>query len=207
LLTSVAALGCLFLASSPEAAQITFGPSNQSITYTGHGNGSVDVSSPTLTGMAFDTTNSLVGSFTLSALNFTTAPQVAGIFDIPANTETFTYTNPDTPDTFTETVHFTDIQDNTPQPKMYGTATLTSISGDAAFLAAFGPAGTASNIDFLSAPLICTPTTNCLTLDFLATTTASASATISSGENLSADVSVSEPFSLALLGTALPALA
>jgi hypothetical protein len=154
--------------------------------------------------MAFDTTNGLVGSFTLSALNFTTAPQVAGIFNLPANSETFTYTNPDTPDTFTENVHFTEIQDNTPQPKMYGTATLTSISGDAAFLAAFGPVGTINSIDFISDPLSCTPSSNCGTLDFLATTRKSASAPISSGEDLYVGATtVSEPFSLALLGTAL----
>ena len=43
--------------SGAQAAQITFGPSNQSITFTGNGANSVTVSSPTLTGSAFDTTN------------------------------------------------------------------------------------------------------------------------------------------------------
>jgi hypothetical protein len=76
--------------------------------------------SPTLTGMAFDTTNSLVGSFTLSALSFTAGPQSGGIFSAAANTETFTYSNPDG-DTVTETWHVTFIQDNTPQPKFFGT--------------------------------------------------------------------------------------
>src|SRR5437016_11118172 len=78
--------------SGAQAAQITFGPSNQSITFTGNGANSVAISSPTLTGSAFDTTNGLVGSFTLSALAFTAGPQSGGIFSAGANTETFTYT-------------------------------------------------------------------------------------------------------------------
>src|SRR5258708_27872583 len=62
-----------------QATQITFGPSNQSITFTGNGANSVAVSSPSLTGSAFDTTNGLVGSFTLSALSFTAGPQPGGV--------------------------------------------------------------------------------------------------------------------------------
>src|SRR5258708_30311076 len=58
-------------APGTEAAQITFGPSNQSITFTGNGANSVGVTSPTLTGLAFDTTNGSVGSFSISALSFT----------------------------------------------------------------------------------------------------------------------------------------
>src|ERR1700720_4308147 len=77
--------------SGAQAAQITFGPSNQSITFTGNGANSVAVSSPTLTGSAFDPTNGLVGSFTLSALSFSAGPQNSGIFLAGANTETFTY--------------------------------------------------------------------------------------------------------------------
>src|SRR3954471_5185964 len=104
LLASVAAIGVLFMAGSPQAGQITFGPSNQSITFTGNGANSVTVTSPTLTGSAFDTTNALVGTFTLSGLSFTAGPQSGGIFTAGASTETFTYTNPDG-DTLTETWH------------------------------------------------------------------------------------------------------
>src|SRR3954471_7951989 len=104
LLASVAAIGVLFMAGSPQAGQITFGPSNQSITFTGNGANSVSVSSPTLTGTAFDTTNAAVGTFTISALSFTAGPQIAGLFSAGANPETFTYTNPDG-DSITETWH------------------------------------------------------------------------------------------------------
>src|SRR6266550_1889004 len=99
-------------ASGAQAAQITFRPSSQSITFTGNGANSVSVTSLTLTGQASDTTNGAVGSFTLSALSFTAGPQSAGIFNAGANTETFTYSNPDG-DSITETWHITMIQDNT----------------------------------------------------------------------------------------------
>ena len=49
--------------------------------------------------------------------------------------------------------------------------------------------------------VLCTPAANCTTLDQLATTTASASAPISSGEKFASPVP--EPMSLALLGSAL----
>ena len=182
--------------SGAQAAQITFGPSNQSITFTGNGANSVAVSSPTLTGSAFDTTNAFVGSFTLSALSFNAGPQSGGIFSAGANTETFTYANPDG-DTLTETWHVSFIQDNTPQPKFFGTGVTTAISGDAAFLAAFGPVGTIDSFDWIEMPLTCSVPANCATLDQLATTTTSASAPISSGEKLTA---APEPASLALLG-------
>ncbi len=169
LLTAVAlAISPLLWASAASAAQITFGPSNESITFTGNGANSVAVASPTLTGLAFDTTNAAVGSFTLSGLSFSAGPQVAGLFAAGANTETFTYSNPDG-DTLTETWHITTIQDNTPQPKFFGTGTTTAISGDAAFLAAFGPVGTTDSFDWIEMPLVCTPAANCTTLDQLAT--------------------------------------
>jgi PEP-CTERM motif len=186
--------------SGAQAAQITFGPSTQSITFTGNGANSVSVTSPTLTGSALDTTNGAVGTFTITPLSFLAGPQIAGIFNGGANTQTFTYTNPDG-DSITETWHVTMIQDNTPQPKFFGTGTTTSITGDAAFLAAFGAVGTTDSFDWIEMPLVCTPAANCTTLDQLATTTASASAPISSGEKFGTPVP--EPASLALLGSAL----
>jgi len=187
--------------SGAEAAQITFGPSAQSITFTGNGANSVAVSSPTLTGSALDTTNALVGSFSISALSFTAGPQVGGIFTAGANTGTFTYTNPDG-DTLTETWHVTFIQDNTSQPKFFGTGTTTAISGDAAFLAAFGPVGAIDSFDFIEMPLTCAVPANCTTLDQLATATTSASAPISSGEKFATPIATPEPASLAILGGA-----
>src|SRR5437764_11255355 len=88
------------------------------------------------------------------------------------------------------------IQDNTPQPKFFGTGATTAISGDAAFLAAFGPVGTIDSFDWIEMPLSCAVAANCTTLDQLATTTTSASAPISSGEKLTAAVPVPSRFVL-----------
>src|SRR5437868_14231833 len=78
---------------------------------------------------------------------------------------------------------------------------MKQVSGDAAFLAAFGPVGTIDSFDWIEMPLSCAVAANCTTLDQLATTTTSASAPISSGEKLT--TAVPEPGSLALLGRAL----
>jgi hypothetical protein len=197
-------ISALLWASGALAAQITFGPSDQNITFTGNGANSVTVSSPTITGLAFDTTNAAVGTFSVSVQSYTAGPQVGGLFTVDGNTETFIYRNPDG-DTITETWIINVIQDNTPQPKFFGTGTTTAISGDAAFLAAFGPVGTVDNIDFITMPLTCTVPANCTTLDQLATTTASASAAISSGEKFT--TAIPEPMSLALLGSTFFGLA
>jgi hypothetical protein len=186
-------------ASGAHAAQITFGPSDQSISFTGNGANSVTVTSPTLTGSAFDTTNTAVGSFTLASAvqSYTAGPAINGLFAVNGNTETFVYRNPDG-DTITETWRINVIQDNTPQPKFFGTGITTAISGDAAFLASFGAVGATDSFDWTEMPLSCMPAANCSTLDQLATTTASASAPISSGEKIPNPVP--EPATLALLG-------
>ena len=84
-LLAVIALGALW-GSAVVAVQITFGPSNKSITFTGDGANSATVSSPTLTGQAFDTTNGALGTFSITGLSFTAGPQVNGIFTAGPNT-------------------------------------------------------------------------------------------------------------------------
>jgi hypothetical protein len=160
----------------------------------------VTVVSQQLTGLALDTSNGAVGTLSLSPLSFIAGPQSGGLFPAGSNIETFTYSNPDG-DMLTESWQILVIQDNTPQPKFFGTGTVTKISGDASFLAAFGPVGSSHSFDWTEMPLSCTVAANCTTLDQLATTTASASAPISSGEDF--PNGVPEPASLVLLGSAL----
>jgi hypothetical protein len=76
----VLAIGPPLWASGALAAQITFGPSAQSITFTGNGANSVTVVSQQLTGLALDTINGAVGTLSLSPLPSSQARRVAGSF-------------------------------------------------------------------------------------------------------------------------------
>ena len=118
--------------------KITFGPSNQSITFTGNGASSVAVSSPTLTGSAFDTERPSRKLHAQCAVLYGGSAS-GGIFSAAANTETFTYTNPDG-DTRDRDLACQLYPRQTPHPSSSARSN-DSLSGDAAFLAAFGPVG------------------------------------------------------------------
>lgn len=195
LLTVVAlAAGPLLWASGAQASQITFGPSSQDITYTGNGNNTVTVSTggSSLTGPAFDT-NGNFGTFSFSAFSLTSGTPTLGVFPLPANTETFTFTSG--LNSLTESVTLSSVVDGSPNPHFLGTDKITA--GSAAFLAEFGPVGTTSSIDFIS-------NTIGTVLDTLAAGTSSESATLSSGESVFP--TIPEPASLTLLGSALVGL-
>src|SRR5438105_4641013 len=115
----------LLYGSPANAAQITFGASAQNITFTGNGAGALSISSPTLTGSAFYDADAL-GSYSISAISFTTGVHTAtGNFTPNANSGTFTFASPDG-DTLTETITWTLIQDDTLQPKFFGTGVVTA---------------------------------------------------------------------------------
>src|ERR1051326_3546509 len=198
-LVAFAALGAAasLWASAASAAQITFGPSAQDVTFTGNGSGGLSVSFPTLTGPALDTVSGGgTGNFTIGALSFTTGTQSGGVFPINGTvTDTFTYTNG--ANSVTETLTFVAVDDGSPTPDLRGTDVVTAVSGSAAFTAAFA-VGTPTSFDF---------TINNIgtTLETLSLTRNSASNTISSGEDVTG-TRVPEPASLAIFGTALAGL-
>ncbi len=197
------ALGVLLASSSAYADQITAGPSVQAITFTGSAAG-LAVSTPQLDFDAvFDTTNAGLGGAWILGLDLTTGPEVNGFFPVNPNSETFIYTAADgggeptpTPggDHLQETIHITQIQDDTNQPKFYFVGDPPSaIQGDAAFVAAF------------SGPDVGDWIMN----DIGVTLTAlrgTASATISTLEKVPSNAPVPEPATLGIFGVGLLAL-
>ena len=183
----------LALPFGAHATSITFGSSSAGITFFGDGAGSVSVSTLGLSGNAFFDSDAL-GIYALGATSFTAGPQSAGIFPADANLESFTFTGGDG-DSLTGMINWSFIQDNTPQPKFFGVLTIGTVSGDAAFTSNFS--GSLANIDFITNPL-----SSGGTLDELALTTNSATATVSAGEVNP----VPEPGTLALFGSGLVAL-
>jgi len=186
---TVGSLMVLGLSSGAHAAQITFGGSSQAITFTGNGANSVSVSMPVLSGNAFFDADPL-GTFSFGATTFTAGPESSNLFPAGPNTESFSFTGGDG-DSLSGTVHWSVIQDNTPQPKFFGLLTITSKAGDAAFLSNWG---STAGIDFITMPL-----SSGGTLDQLAAGKGSASAGISSGEVFPTP----EPSTTALLAVGL----
>jgi hypothetical protein len=164
----------LGLSSEVQADQITLGDSSQNISFTGNGAGSVTVSVSALSGNAFFDSDPL-GSYSFGAVSFTAGPGNAGLYPAGPNSESFSFTSPDG-DTLSGTIQWHTIQDNTTQPKFFGTLSITSKAGDAAFVNNWG---TTAAIDFFTKLL-----SSGGTLDQLAATTGSATAQISSGEVL-----------------------
>ena len=178
------------------AEQITFGPSAEAVSFTGNA-GSVDVTIPALSGQAHDTVSAGLGTFTFSAVNFTAGPG-PGVYPVQGvHTDTFTYTNG--ANGVTETITWTFADDGSPTPDLRGTSTVTAIlaTSSAAFKAAFGPVGSPDTLDM-------TMNNIGTTLDVLRLTTNTASATVSSGEDIVTPLPpIPEPASLTLLGSAL----
>jgi hypothetical protein len=96
-------------------------------------------------------------------------------------------------------VTLTEVDDGSNNPHFLGTDVIIAAGSNAAGLAAFGPVGTVSSIDFTS-DFLATPLTT------LANTMNSESNTVSSGETTFTPANILEPASLTLLGSALVGL-
>ncbi len=183
------ALGVLLASSSAYADQITFGPSTQDVKFTGTATG-LAVSARQLDFPAFDTINTGLGAGSIAGLDFTTGPESGGIFTANSNSATFQYAAANG-DALIETIHVTTIQDSTEQPKVFFSGDApSSISGGAAFLAAFSGPSLGDWINDIG-----------VVLDALR---GSAAATVSAGElKFTPPTGVSEPSMIGIFGLGL----
>ena len=85
-------------------------------------------------------------TFTLGAVAFTAGPNVTEQYPAGANAQSFSYLGSDG-DSLTGTLHWNFIQDNTTNPRFFGTMTVASRSGDPTFLSAWA-VGAIVPVDF-----------------------------------------------------------
>jgi hypothetical protein len=178
LLAAVSALGLLGVPLGAEANQITLLGTNGGISLTGTGTlVNVSIASGTGDGATFQATgfSNVSGNYTLGGVSFTAGPNTVEQYPAGANTETFNYTDT-AGDTLTGNIHYNFIQDNTTNPKFFGTLTATTVSGTPQFVSTFGGAAPLK-IDFTTTEL-----GGGRTLDNLVAMSATVTVGVSSGE-------------------------
>jgi len=154
MLAGLASFGLLAIPQNAQADQITLFANVGGITLTGTGTlVNVSVAAGTGDGAAFQSLGNPTesGNFTLGAVAFTAGPNAAEQYPAGANSESFSYLGTDG-DLLTGTLHWNFIQDNTTNPKFFGTMTVASRSGDATFLAAWA-VGAIVPVDFTTSAL------------------------------------------------------
>jgi len=131
--------GTLGGAFSASAETISLGQTSQNWLFTANGGGFVNVStngSATSGPATFDGDSGayMLGSSTTS---FIIGPESMNRFPAGANSVPFVYQSLSDADRLTGTVTFSFLQDGTPTPKFFGTMLVNTVTGDAAFMAAF----------------------------------------------------------------------
>ena len=129
LLSGVVVLGLLGVPLGAHAVQITLGPTADGITLTAAGGGIVGVSIAAGTsGPTFE----FGGTYTFGGATFNAGPNVAEQYAAAANSELFTFTGGG--NSITGNLVWNFLQDNTPNPKFFGTLTITASSGSPGFV-------------------------------------------------------------------------
>jgi len=137
-----------------SADQITLLATVDGITLTGAGTlVNVSIAAGTGDGAVFQSLGNPNenGTFTLGAVAFTAGPNLTEQYPAGANTQSFSYLGSDG-DSLTGTLHWNFIQDNTTNPRFFGTMTVLSRSGDATFLAAWA-LGAIAPVDFTTSAI------------------------------------------------------
>ena len=157
LLSGVAAFGMLGVPLSAQAAQITLGGTAGGIHLTGTGtlvNGTIDAG--TGDGTLLNGLGAIIaGNYTLGAVSFTAGPNSAEQYPITVQSpvsEALTYSD-SAGNALTGDIHWSFLQDNTDKPKFFGSMTVLTSSGSAAFTGAFIP-GSSGDIDWITTTLL-----------------------------------------------------
>jgi hypothetical protein len=194
LLAAVSAFGLLGAPLSADANQIGLLGSNNingvastdGITFDATGGGGTLVNVSIAGGLggpgAFQFgLNTISGTYTFGAVTFTAGPNVGEQYKPTAPTsETFHFADTAS-DMLTGTINWNFVQDNTTNPKFFGTLTVTNVSGSTDFTSTFPMGSNNIHIDFTTTALSPAPAPNG-TLDNLVADLGKATAAISGGQ-------------------------
>lgn len=140
LLSGVVALGLLSVPVGAQAAIISLASTTDGITLTGTGT-LVDVSIAAGTGSGSFLNGTIPGTYSLGAVSLTAGPNVVERYPVtvqsPAS-EAFTYSD-SAGNALTGDIHWNFLQDNTPNPRFFGSMTVLTSSGSAGFMATWSP--------------------------------------------------------------------
>jgi hypothetical protein len=194
LLATVAAVGLLSVPLGAQAAIISLASTTDGISLTGTGT-LVNVSITAGTGSGTFLNGVIPGTYTLGAVALTAGPNTVEQYPVtlqaPAS-EAFNYSD-SAGNALTGDVHWSFLQDNTPNPKFFGSMTVLTSAGSAGFMATWSP-GSVDAIDFTT-----TAISGGRTLDQLVAQSGTATVGISSGE-------VATPVPGPIAGAGLPGL-
>jgi hypothetical protein len=133
---ALVAAGTLGIPLAAFADQISLGATSGIYLFRANGGGLVNVSTNGVSISGTATFDADSGAYTLGNASFTVGPENMGKFPT-SGTQSFSYTSLVDMDKLTGTITWSFLQDGTPTPKFFGSMLVNSVTGDAAFTAAF----------------------------------------------------------------------
>jgi hypothetical protein len=153
LLSGVVALGLLSVPVGAQAAIISLASTTDGITLTGTGT-LVNASIAAGTGSGTFLNGTIPGTYSLGAVSLTAGPNVAGQYPVtvqsPAS-EVFAYLD-SMGNSLTGDIDWNFLQDNTPNPRFFGSMTVLTVNGSPAFRATWSP-NSIDAIDFTTSQI------------------------------------------------------